>query len=185
MTTPNRSFVSQLNYNLVINRLPNVNFDVQAVNIPGLTLGHADQPTPFVKIPWPGDHLDFSDLMISFKLNEDFTNWVEIFRWMTGLGFPRAFKQYGDLKRGVDKSLAGLALVPSKLAETNRKIGNIFSQITLTVLTSHNNPFIQVDFVDAFPVELGPIEFRTTDAQVDFITVKAFFKYTSYDVRLP
>lgn len=185
MTSPNRSFVSPLNFSLAINRLPNVTFDIQTANIPGLKLGVANMPTPFVSIPYPGDHLQFSDFMIKFKVQEDFANWYEIFKWMTGLGFPKSFKEYFNVQKGIDKNLQGLNIVPSKMVDTNRKIGNIFSQMTLTVLTSHYQPFIAIEFEDAFPVELTPIEFRTTDSDVDYITCSAYFKYTSYKAKLP
>lgn len=181
----NRSFVSQLNFSLAINRLPNTIFDVQSTSIPGISLGFTTVETPFANIPYPGDHLEYGDLNITFKVDEKFNNWLEIFKWLTGLGFTKTFSDYADLKSGIQKNLQGLALLQSKQVDVSRKIGNIFSPITLTVLTSHKNPLIEFTFVDAFPTSLSPIEFNTTDATVDYLTATASFKYTSYGVSIP
>ena len=51
-------------------RIPNVNYFCQKVNIPGMVLGSAVQPTPFSDIPLEGDKLSFDTLDISFLIDE-------------------------------------------------------------------------------------------------------------------
>jgi hypothetical protein len=181
----NRSFVSQLNFSILINRLENTTFDIQEVSLPGLTLGSVAVSTPFTKIPFAGDHLEFGDFNIKFKVDEKFQNWYEIFKWMTGLGFPKDFKQYSDTKSGLEKTLAGLPLLKPEQKDLSRKIGNIYSPITLTVLTSHKNPLIEFEFIDAFPTSMSPVDFKTTDNSVDYLTAMVSFKYVSYSARIP
>lgn len=181
----NRSFVSQLNFNVLITRLENTTFDIQEISIPGITLGSTGISTPFNKIPFAGDHLEFGDLNIKFKVDEKFQNWYEIFKWMTGLGFPKNFNQYSDTKYGLEKTLSGLPLLKDKQIDKSRKIGNIYSPITLTVLTSHKNPLMEFNFIDAFPTSLSPIDFKTTDSSVDYLTAMVSFKYLSYSTSIP
>lgn len=183
--TINRSFVSQLNFNIQIPRLENTTFDIQEVSIPGITLGSVGVATPFTKIPYAGDHLEFGDLNIKFKVDEKFQNWYEIFKWITGLGFPKSFQQYADAKSGLEKNLQGLPLLKDKQIDKSRKIGNIYSPITLTVLNSHKNPIIEFNFVDAFPTAISQIDFRTTDNSVDYLTAMVSFKYVSYSTSIP
>ena len=90
----NRNYLSPVGYRFTLKRAPNVEFFVQRVRIPGLTLPVVERPTPFVKIPEPGDHLEFDTLSVTFKINEDLDNYLEIFDWMIALGKPEKFEQY-------------------------------------------------------------------------------------------
>ena len=38
----NKNFLSQLGFKFVINKTPNINYFVQSINIPGITLGSSD-----------------------------------------------------------------------------------------------------------------------------------------------
>ena len=52
-TTPieNRNFLSPLGFKFALKRSPSVAFFCNQANIPEMTLGVADQPTPFKDIP--------------------------------------------------------------------------------------------------------------------------------------
>ena len=55
--------------------------DIRAINqanIPEMTLGVAEQPTPFKDIPVPGDKIQFGDLQLRFLVDEDLENFMEI-----------------------------------------------------------------------------------------------------------
>ncbi|MEE3228049.1 MAG: hypothetical protein VX237_03000, partial [Chloroflexota bacterium] len=62
-------------------RIPNVSYFCQSVNIPGMVLGTALQPTPFSDIPIEGEKLTFDQLNISFLVDEDLQNYQEIYSW--------------------------------------------------------------------------------------------------------
>lgn len=183
--TSNRSFASQLKYNFLINRCPNVTFFVQEANIPGVTIGRAVAHTPFVHIYEQGDHLDYGTLDISFKVDESFDNWFEIHSWITGMAFPRKRKERADLKNSAIKNLDGQPVVPPLISEVNRKRGDVYSQITLAILNSHNKAIIQYDFVDAWPIGISPIQLSTKDDDVDYLTAQVSFSYTYYNVSKP
>ena len=75
-------------------RLPNVQYFCQRVNIPAVILGEAFQPMPFMNLPVEGDTLTFESLSLSFIVDEDLQNYIEMYNWMTALGFPRDFSQF-------------------------------------------------------------------------------------------
>ena len=50
-------------------KLPKVEYFCTAANIPGITLGGANHPTPLKDIPIPGDKLDYDTLNISFLVD--------------------------------------------------------------------------------------------------------------------
>jgi len=165
----NINMLSQFGFRLIINRLPSVEYFIQHINLPGLNLGAANQPTPFANpVPYSGD-LTFNDLSISFKLDEGLQNYMEIWEWMIGLGFPHDFGQYKDLME------RNQALNPEK--------GELYSNITLAILDNKHNPKFEVMFEDCFPTMLSDIEFGSTDTTIQYLTANVTFKYTLYTIK--
>jgi len=166
-TTPeNRNFLSPLNFRFQIKKAPNVNFFVQKVNIAPISIKPAITATPFVNIPFPGEHIDYDALSITFKVDEDLQNYLEIHNWLKALGKPKDFSEYADLANN-----------PSYTGD------GIYSDISLTVLTSDKAPNYETIYVDAFPISLSGLTFNTTDSDVNYLEASASFKYTYYDIN--
>jgi hypothetical protein len=178
----NRNFQSPLNYEFRVDRLKDFDFFVQKVNIPSLTLPTASNggSNPFVKIPYPGDHLEFGELSVEFKVSEGLYNWYEIFSWMQGLGFPERLQQYVDLKSGSTKDLNGKIIPPKMLRQPH---GNLYGQASLIINTSQNNPSVKINFVDIYPVNLSEISLDTRDSEVLHVTSSVSFKYDYFTVE--
>jgi len=175
----NRNFQSPLNFNFIIDRLKDFDFYVQSVNLPAITLPNFESPTPFSALRIHGDHIQFSNLEVTFKIAEGMYNWYEIFSWMQALGFPERQKQFGDLRTGRLKDLNDEV----QIRDTNRDVGELYGQATLLVNSSHNNPYLSVNFVDVHPVNLSDLEFVTTDSDVEYLTSTVSFAYDYYTVE--
>ena len=94
-TPSNKNFLSPLNFKFQIKKAPHVNFFIQKVNIPSISIETNPSPNnPFVKTPIPGEHISYSDLSISFKVDEDLTNYMELHNWIKALGKPQNFEQF-------------------------------------------------------------------------------------------
>ena len=63
----NINFLSPLGFRFVLKRAPNVNFFVTNVNLPQVTLGYTEVPTPFKFINIPGTKLDYSDFELTLR----------------------------------------------------------------------------------------------------------------------
>lgn len=162
----NKNFLSAFGFRFQIKKTPNLNFFVQSVNIPGISLIPLDQPNPFAKIPYSGDHIDFNNMSVSFKVDEDLENYLEIHNWIRQLGFPDNYSQYKQIaSQGLTSGLG------------------IVSDISIMILSSSRNPTFEVIFKDAFPVSLSDILFNTTNPDVDYIAADVSFKYTSYKIE--
>lgn len=160
----NRNFLSPLNFRFQLKRAPHVNFFVQKVNLPGLSLPDIDVSNPLIRVPYPGDHLQYDELEVSFKVDEDLKNYMEIHEWIRALG-KRSFNEYKTIATA--NPLAG---------------GGSRSDISLLVLTSNRNANYEVVFKDAFPTRLSSIDFSTTDEDIDYIEASATFRYVTYDI---
>jgi hypothetical protein len=164
-TPSNRNFLSPLNFQFSVKRAPNVNFFLQKVNIPGLRLPTIEIPNQFVPIPTQFARVEYSEFDITFKIDEDFKNYLEIHNWIRALGSPENYQER-----------AAIDAIPGYTGD-----GTV-SDISLITLNSAKNPNMEITFVDAFPVRLGDIVFDTTYDDVQFITCDAVFKYTSYEI---
>jgi len=156
---------SPLGFKFTLQRSPNLNFFVTDANIPSMSLGFIELPTPFKIIELPGDKIDFGDLQITFRVDEDFENYFEIYNWIIALGFPDEFGQYKNIKDAVRGS-----------KET------IVSDATLTIMNSAMDPNVEVRFQDLFPVTIGDINFTTSDTDVNYVTNTVTFKYKKFTV---
>ena len=164
-TPANKNFLSPLNFRFTIKKAPHVNFFIQKVNIPSINLKPPVAPNPMVNVPLIGDHLDYSTLEITFKVDEDLQNYLEIHDWIKALGKPVDFVARKAIRE--KRSYTGDG-------ET--------SDISLMVLSSTKMANYEVVFTDAHPVALSSVVFNTTDNDVNYIEASATFKYVYYDI---
>ena len=164
-TPSNRNFLSPLNFKFQIKKAPHVNFFIQKVNLPSISIPPPQPNNPFVKTPIPGEHINFGDLKITFKVDEDLQNYMEIRNWLVALGKPENFEQYKEIQ---DKPITSG--------------DGIYSDISLIILSSTKMANYEVVYVDAFPIDLSEVVFNTTDTDVNYIEASAIFKYTYYTI---
>ncbi len=82
----NKNFLSPLNFKFSLKRAPHVNFFIQAVNLPGLSLPEIDVSNPLIRVPYAGDHLLYDELQITYKVDENLRNYMELHEWIRALG---------------------------------------------------------------------------------------------------
>ena len=144
-------------------RTPNVNFFCQQVGIPSVALGEAFLPTHFTPVPVEGDRLTFENLTIGFYVNEDLSNYMEIYNWLLAIGFPDEFPQF---------NLNGDAISSASSYSTMK------SDMNVIITTNKSNPNYNITFKDAFPTSIGNIPLDATATDLQPIVVDATFKYT-------
>lgn len=164
-TPSNRNFLSPLNFKFSLKRAPHVNFFIQKVNVPSIELPPVNSPNPFVNIPYSGDHITYGELSITFKVDEDLQNYLEIHNWIKSLGKPKDFEDYRALSQNQEFTGDGLK-----------------SDISLMVLSSTKSANYEIIFAEAHPISLSGIVFNTTDSTVNYTEASASFRYTYYDI---
>jgi len=157
----NKSFLSNNKFDFVLDRIPNLTFFVQSVNLPGITLTSSFINSPAVALKIPGTIITFPDLIVTFIVDEEMRSWYEMYDWITQLGNPEGNNKVGNL------------------TGTEGSDTYITSDATLFIKSNSNNPIYKATFVELFPVDLGGIDFSTTSGQ-DFLTSTVTFNYTYY-----
>jgi|TARA_Y100000287_G_scaffold3787_1_gene3174 hypothetical protein len=170
-----RNFLQPSGFKFQISRAPKVTYFGNAINIPAIELRTTYQPTAGLKdIPQPGEILDFEDLSLRFLVDENLENYLEIQNWMRGLGFPESLDQIHSLQdTDDDQNMA--TPIPDGM--------NIYSDATLTILDSLNNPNFKLVFQDLFPYSLSTLQFDATLDSTEYLMAEVSFKYTIYDIR--
>ena len=158
----NYNLLSPVSFKFQIRSLPSVSYFCQHVNVPGITLGEAVRPTPFVDIAIPGDKVTYDSLSVQFVVDEDMSNYIEVVTWIKNLGNTSdPTKQYGIL------------------TESDSKL----SDCSLTILTNNMNANKDIIFYDCWPSSLSELALITEDRNITVITATATFKYRDFDIK--
>jgi hypothetical protein len=150
--------------------MPNVTYTCQSANLPGLNLGAAMQQTPFVDIPHPGDKIFFGEFIIQFLINEDMSNYKELYDWMISIGVPSGGDQYGSLTRRA-----------SSFDQYN--YNNSFSDASLLIIDSNNNPKVKLNFEDLWPTAVEGLNFDITSSGMEYFVGTATFRYKVFTIE--
>ena len=159
----NTSFLSPIGFKFQLNNFPEVNYFVQSASLPGISISAIDVPTPLKTVAMVGDEVSFEELSIKFIVDENMKNWLSIYDWIIGLGFPT--------KEGQEKY--------KKLSENSE----VTTDATLTVLTGNMNPQINFIFQECFPLNLSSIAFDSGGSDIDYVTADVSFRYDVYTVE--
>ena len=167
----NRNFLAPTGFKFTLKRSPQVAFFCNQANIPDLNLGVAFQPNYLRDIPTPGDKIEMGDLTIRFLVDENLGNYMEVFNWIRGLGYPESLSEFDRLERS--------GFVNPRYANSG---DNIYSDGTLQILKSSSVANYQVIFQDLFPYSLSTLPFDATDTEIQYFTAEASFKYTIFNI---
>ena len=159
----NTSFLSPIGFKFQLNNFPAVNYFCQSATLPGISISAIDVPTALKTIAIAGDEVNFEELSIKFIVDENMKNWLAIYDWIIGLGFPT---EEGQAKY-------------KKLSENSE----LTTDATLTVLTGNMNPQINFIFQECFPLNLSSIAFDSGGTDIDYVTADVSFRYDVYTVE--
>jgi hypothetical protein len=121
-----------------------------------------EKPSPFNPIPVPGDRVSYSELPLSFIIDEQMSNFIEVFNWIKGLGFPETFDQYRNLKNSEE---------------------GLLTDISIVIMNSHKNPNIEIQFKDCFPTGLSDVQLDTTQTDIIYPQATVSFAFLNYSIR--
>ena len=178
-------YTSPTQFRFLINQLPKVQYFTVSANVPGITLGDATYATPLKDIPLPGEKLTYDDLNITFIVDENLENYIEIHNWLASLGFPKNREQFKTHRSDTSN-------LPKVTVGTSGDIGDVkpitsdspmFSDSVLTVLSNKNNPVVECRFEDCFPTSLSSLDYSQNQTDVEYLTAEVTFKYKIYEIK--
>ena len=175
-------YASGTQWRLAFNRLPKTNWFCTAANVPGITLGEAQYPTPMSDMFVTGDKLTFETLNITFLVDEELQNYRELWDWIVGIGTPVKHSQWtSELFKG-DGAVRqfGTEDVDPR-TKVSYEESNLYSDATLIVYNSKNTAKVNVQFKNMFPTSLSALEYSQELTDVEYLKASATFRYLYYE----
>jgi hypothetical protein len=149
----NVNFLSPIGFKLVVDRTPNTEYYCTAVSIPSVLIGETPFQTATRTVSVYADKLNFDFLNIRMIIDEDLSNYQEIYNWINEIVYTE-----------------------------DTEMRNKASDITVAVLSSHNNVVKYFRFTGAFPISIGALDFDAGSTDVEYISTEVQFKFTDMEV---
>jgi hypothetical protein len=112
-------------------------------------------------IPFAGDKLTFTELTCMIIVDENLNSYTEMYNWMNRL-----------VEQNETVPSNRLATVPPSTAD-----------MTLSILSSHNNTVRTIRYLDCLPIALGDMTLESTAGDVQYITFPATFRFSTFDLK--
>lgn len=165
----NYNEMRQTNFRFVLNKCPHVDFFSTRCNIPGVSTNIPYQATPgFAQVPHVGDYLRWEDLQLTFIVDEDMKNWLELYQWLRGMTGPHSYKETRDFAQGYNNSI---------------NYGAFKSDATLIILNNNYVPNLNIYFEDCIPYQLSELPFAVPESVMTPLTATVMFKYLKYEIE--
>jgi hypothetical protein len=160
-TLQNPNYLQPTGFKIIINRkrFGNLEFFANGVSHPSVSLSPAMTAFRSSDTYQPGDKLVFGDLSINAIMDESMYVYNEIYDWMSGLVQENQKPQH----------------LTAGLEDTS------MYDISVIILNSSNIKVRTIQYKNAFPTDIGTIEFASSTTSVESISFPITFRYDSFE----
>ena len=152
---------------VTLGNFPLAQYFCTTLTLPGVSVGRFDRPTSLANLPMVGDLMTFDDFTMTFLVDENLSNYQEIFNWIVNIGAPSDHAQFNKTERTDGLNMKG-----------DR---NLYSEIQISILSSKNNPVVRTTLHDTFPLNLSGLTYTTQDTDATYLTADVTFAYSYYE----
>lgn len=158
-----QNFLQPTGFKVVVlrKRFKNLEFFAQAVQHPDLSVAPSVAPFRGTNALLPGDKLEYGTLTIDAIMDENMNVYKEMHSWLK------------DTVQSKYKT-------PNALSATDQDVS--VYDISLMVLSSHNNTIDTIRYKDTFPINIGTVNFQASVDGVQYITFPITFAYTTFTI---
>ena len=166
VSSDNPNLLSNVSFNMDMGKFPGMNFYIQSVTLPGVSLSEIVIPTGPIRVPYKevSGSAQFEPLSVTFLVDEDMNNYFEIWDWV-------------QIVAGINTRAY------TELLERDPMKQSVKTNITLGIMTSHRNLNITINFIDAFPTGVEPLTFDFRAPSVDYQPMTVSFTYSHFEVK--
>ena len=176
-------YASPTQFRFGIHQLPKVEFFTVSANLPGVSVPTTTLATPFTDISIMGEKTEFENLSISFIVDEYLENYISLHNWMKGIGFPTDRKEFSTYRDVTSNTPASGKTPPTDLVGKAVPDRALYSDAYLMVLSNKNNPIVEINFQNIFPISLGALDFSQNATDVEYMVATADFAYQIYEIK--
>lgn len=162
-TLESTNFLQPTGFKVVVlrKRFKNLEFFAQSVQHPDLSVAPTVAQFRGTNAQLPGDKLEYGTLTIEAIMDENMNVYKEMHQWLTS-SVDQKYKPAGNINLN-DQDVSAY-------------------DISLMVLSSHNNAIDTIRYKSAFPINLGIVNFQSTADNIQYITFPITFAYTTFTI---
>jgi len=162
-TLESQNFLQPTGFKIVVNRkrFKNLEFFAQSVAHPDLSVSPAIVQFRGTNAQMPGDKLEYGTLTIDAIMDENMNVYKEMHTW---------------LKSTVEDNYA----VSNSITAADQDLTTY--DISLMILSSHNNTIDKIRYKDAFPINIGTVNFQSSVDGVQYVTFPITLAYTTFTI---
>ena len=173
-------YASPTQFRFGIQQLPKVEFFTINATLPGIEGTSVDVSNPFKNIAIMGEKLVYNDLTITFIVDEFLDNYQSLHNWMVGYGFPSDRAQFRKHRDVTSNTPAGGSTPSVDILGKAVSDKAMYSDAFLMILSNKNNPILNVNFQNVFPISLSGLDYTQGATDVEYMTADVTFKYQIY-----
>ena len=159
------------NFYCVIERLPDLVFTCQRVQLGSLTAGETMMSNRYnMNRMLPGESLDYGVANIDFIVTQNFSNYRSILEWMKANQRSESFQQGIDYLQNLDRTTG-----------SEPEFKDTMSSMTVIGTDAADRPMCQWNFKNVFPISLESPSFDATITDVQYITSGVTFQYHYFE----
>lgn len=161
--TQNFNYLQPTSFKITIDRknYPNLEFFCQSFIHPGMIMNAVEVPYKKITgVPFIGDKLTFNELQANILIDEDLKAYDEMYSWM---------------RRNLD-------IAHVSPGQRTVEQPPAMADMTLSILSSHNNTTKQVRYIDCIPTALTDIQFESTAGGESFVVFGASFRFSYFEL---
>ena len=165
--TKNINYLQPTGFKLVIDRkkFGNLEFFAQTVNHPTVSIPNTLASYSRLNIHLAGDKLTFGQLSANIILDENMSAYTEVYNWA---------------KRLVEEPNLSKMTVNNKIVLEDRFTTAV--DITVSVLSSHNNTTKRIRYIDCVLTDIGDINFQATTSEIQYLTFPVTFSFSYFEL---
>jgi len=162
--TANKNYLQPTGFRIVLSRknYPNLVYFAQGVTHPGANVNPIELATRRVtSVPLAGEKISYSELSVEFICDEDMMSYKEMQNWLERMVNEGQVSESQSLHSGKTPT---------------------YSDITVHILSSHNNKNVEIRYKDCIPTTIGSIELSANASDVQYVTFNAGFRFSSFEI---
>lgn len=159
--TTNLNYLQPTGFKFVISKdeYSNLEYFAQSFTHPGASVSPVEIPTRRVnRVPLAGDKINYGEMSVDIILDEDMSAYKEMQGW---------------LERIVNDGHVEFDTATKKATA---------SDITIMILSSHNNTNVKIKYHDCIPVNIGQITLASNVQDVAFTTFNTSFRFSTFEI---
>lgn len=159
------NFLENNRFLLVIPSFESTRFFSQSFELPSLALPSATAESPFSRMALAGDKVGFNPITFEFIVDENMTNYQEIFEWIMNIGYVKSFDDFENYR----------------LKTRQQPLGE--QDIKIVLLDSKNQPMKTFTFMNAIPISLSGSSISTQVNETQYVRASVTFDFDYFDIE--